>query len=396
MTVRVLLSSVALCHCTASDEPTDVPDEATEPGQADSGGGAPTASDGGDNGNGDDDAGDDDGDAEDDDDGDAGGDDDDDDGDGVVKSVAELREALLTAEPGDRIVVAPGEYVAPDAYQVDFAMMPRRVYYYSQSAGSPSQPITIESQDSDDKAVLEGMTTGDSAYILWINGAHWRVRNLVLRVGGKGLMLDEASESEVTGVEVYNVGDEGIHLRSGTSDSLVDGCIVDGTGLVQPGFGEGIYIGSDNSQWDLYERACNNNVVRDCEIRNSRAEGIDVKEGTTGNVVEGSSIYGAEIAGENFADSFIDLKGDGAQIRNNVFYRESNGTVTRGVAIVHRDVELTATNNWIFDNTFSLDDAEGVMVHAYDGLDNYAWDNVREPVGDEYAGNEPELYTHEP
>jgi endoglucanase len=310
--------------------------------------------------------------------------------------VAALRTALIDADPGDCIVVASGTYAAPDSYTVNYATADRTVYYYSQQSGTAGQPITIISADAEDKAVLAGINTEESGYILWINGSNWNIVNLVLQTGGKGLVLDEASDSVIDGVEVYEVGDEGIHLRSGTSDTVVKNCTVDGTGIEQPGFGEGIYIGSDNGQWDKYEKACNNNTVEYCTLKNTAAEGVDVKEGTTNIIIHDCNIYGDGISGENNADSFIDLKGDAARVYNNTFYKENNATVTRGVAIVERPQGPTATNNWIYDNNFEMNNADGLMVHAYAGSDNYAWDNSRNPAGEEYKGNDPELYLTDP
>ncbi|MEM9458035.1 MAG: right-handed parallel beta-helix repeat-containing protein [Myxococcota bacterium] len=309
----------------------------------------------------------------------------------MVRDVAGLRAALLGATAGDRIVVAPGVYAPEDVLEEDYAGAPRAAYFLANASGSEQDPIRLEAEDPANPPTLRGLTYSDSAYVLWIRGEYWQIQDLVLERGGKGLMLDESSHTVASRVEVYDMGDEGIHLRSGTSNALVEDCVVESVGLNQPGFGEGLYIGSDGSQWGLYEPACHNNVIRGCTVRGTRAEGVDIKEGTEGNVVEDSDFYGGEISGENFADSFIDLKGVDARVRNNRFYKEDNGTVTRGVAIVERPMGPTAQGNWIFDNEFFLDDANGVMVHAYAGSGNCAWDNMRTPAGDDYQGNAPEL-----
>ena len=313
-----------------------------------------------------------------------------------VNDVASLRAALSSAEPGHRIVLAPGSYIAPDHQSVDYAGDQRSAYFHSMHAGTASAPIVLESADPTNKAELIGLHTDDASYVLWIRGEHWDVRNVVLRQGGKGLMLDEASHSHIDGVEVYDVRDEGIHLRSGTSDAIVENCVVDGTGKGKPGFGEGIYVGSDNGQWDSYERACDRNVIRGCTIRDVAAEAIDVKEGTTGTIIEDCTMYGGSISGENFADSFVDLKGDAGRVLSNTFYREGNEIVTRGVAIVERAKGPTATNNWVFGNLYHMSDATGLMVHAYAGSDNYAWDNTRAPEGEDYQGGSPELFITDP
>jgi hypothetical protein len=48
-----------------------------------------------------------------------------------------------------------------------------------------------------------------------------------------------------------------------------------------------------------------------------RAESIDIKEGTTGGELSGNIFDGSGQSGENFADSWVDIKGNGYLIRNN-------------------------------------------------------------------------------
>ena len=69
---------------------------------------------------------------------------------------------------------------------------------------------------------------------------------LILERGGKGLMLDESNNSVVSGVTVRDVGEEAIHLRSGSINCIVQDYNVRETGKNKPGFGEGVYIGSDH------------------------------------------------------------------------------------------------------------------------------------------------------
>jgi hypothetical protein len=52
-------------------------------------------------------------------------------------------------------------------------------------------------------------------------------------------------------------------------------------------------------------------------ISNTTAEGIDIKEGTTGGVITGNIFTNAGYSGENYADSWIDVKGNGYLIAGN-------------------------------------------------------------------------------
>lgn len=52
-------------------------------------------------------------------------------------------------------------------------------------------------------------------------------------------------------------------------------------------------------------------------IVDTRAEPIDIKEGSTGGVVRDNELGGDAVAGQNSADSWIDVKGNGYLIANN-------------------------------------------------------------------------------
>jgi len=298
-----------------------------------------------------------------------------------------LQSALLSAIPGDVIVLMPGTYVATAKHTYNYSGAQRTAYFGGIRDGQPisgtqDKPIILQSADPKRPAILRGLDMKGLGYVLWINGENWVISDIIVEYGAKGIMMDNASDSLVKNVTIRQIGDEGLHLRSGTSRVLVDNVTVEDTGLVQPGFGEGIYVGSDRAQWDKYLPACNNNVIRNCTLRRTTAEAIDIKEGVNGTVVTGCSIYGSKISNELFADSFIDIKGNGSRIFDNTFFKENNPLVTRSIALVNRDndiVKSSSSYNWIYNNVFNMNDENGAIVHGYKGTENYAWNNVRIP-----------------
>ena len=77
------------------------------------------------------------------------------------------------------------------------------------------------------------------------------------------------------------LGEEAIHIRDGSSHFLIQGNTIENTGLSEPGYGEGIYIGSDKSVHSYYNQTVTFVTITDNYIGpNVRAESIDVKEGT--------------------------------------------------------------------------------------------------------------------
>ncbi|HKG52582.1 MAG TPA: hypothetical protein VKB14_19295 [Actinomycetales bacterium] len=94
------------------------------------------------------------------------------------------------------------------------------------------------------EAVLGGQgPTGH--YGLHLKGAsHWTLSGFTVVNASKGIVLDAPSHDMLDGVEVKNIGAEGIHLRSFSSDDAVRHSVVHNTGKSSPQYGEGIYVGS--------------------------------------------------------------------------------------------------------------------------------------------------------
>lgn len=225
-------------------------------------------------------------------------------GDGlVVESAPGLQAALDAAQPGDVIQIAPGSYVG------NFVITP---------SGTADDPITLcGSVDS----VLDGGDV-EGGYVVHLNGAsHWRLVGFTVTNGQKGVMADGTVGSVIQGLTVTRIGDEAIHLRRFSTDNLVSGNVVSVTGLRREKFGEGIYIGTAESNWAEITGgmpdASDRNVVEGNTISETTAEAIDIKEGTTGGIVRGNTFDGSGMH-EDGADSWVDVKGNDWVIEGNV------------------------------------------------------------------------------
>ncbi|TAJ46453.1 MAG: hypothetical protein EPO52_15685 [Herbiconiux sp.] len=209
-----------------------------------------------------------------------------------VTSAGELSAALSSAEPGAVIVLADATYSG------EFTIT---------RSGTADAPITLCAGPG---AVLDGGST-DHGYTLHLDGASfWVIDGLTVSGGQKGVMLDRSSNNQLTGLSISGTGDEGLHLRAGSSDNLVEGSTISGTGLRSPEFGEGIYVGTAESNWcdisDCAPDASDRNRLLGNSISATPAESIDVKEGTTGGEIRDNRVDGA---GTTAVDSLLDVKG---------------------------------------------------------------------------------------
>jgi nitrous oxidase accessory protein NosD len=196
----------------------------------------------------------------------------------TVADAAGLQAALDSAQPGDVIALTAATYVG------NFVMT---------VSGTADAPITLCGTA---ESILDGDGT-DDGYVVHLDGAsYWHLVGFTVTNGQKGVMADGTVGSVIEKLTVHTIGDEAIHLRRMSTDNLVTGNSVSNTGLRRDKFGEGIYIGSAESNWgditggdpDTSDR----NVIEGNTIWATTAESIDIKEGTSDGVVRGNTFDG--------------------------------------------------------------------------------------------------------
>jgi nitrous oxidase accessory protein NosD len=250
-----------------------------------------------------------------------------------VSTARDLQAALDAARAGQVIRLADGRYEGN--------------FVASAQAGADA-PIRLCGGRG---AVLDGGDV-DGDYTLHLSGAtHWQVSGLTVTGGQKGVMVDAGSGIRIEGLLVTSMGDEAIHLRTNSSDNAVVGNTIRDTGLRKPKFGEGVYVGSAESNWcqltDCRPDRSDRNLVEGNDIAGTTAEAVDIKEGTSDGVLRGNTFDGAAMVE---ADSWVDVKGNGWTIEGNT------GTSTSADGFqVHEVVD-----GWGRDTVFSGNAVGGV------------------------------------
>jgi len=300
-----------------------------------------------------------------------------------VTSMTEIHTALKSAQPGDEIVISSGSYVGKlGANSSGFGS----AYFNSDMSGTKEKPIIIRSEDPENPVTLMGERTG-TGYVFRITGDYWIIQDINFSTAQKGIMLDNASYNIIRNCSVDNVGQEGIHFRDNSCYNLLENSSVTNTGLQTAGFGEGIYVGSANSAWSSHGSACDYNTIRGCTLGPGiTAEHFDIKEGTTGTIIEDCIMDGTGISGANYADSFVDLKGDNAIVRNNICYRNGN-TVIVDAFQLHNQIDAWGLNNEISGNTAYMDETTGYVINATHDTSAKTCGNIRVPEGQMYTGD---------
>ena len=291
----------------------------------------------------------------------------------ALATAAEIQTAMRNATAGTTILVAPGSYVGLRSKSGN-----GKSHFFSSKSGTASRPIVLKSCDPLRPAVFLGDGPDDSSYVFRLTGDHWVVEDIVVAKGTKGIVLDNANRNVLRRVEVHSIGDEGIHLRDGSSYNIVEQSRLHDIGLVRPGYGEGIYVGSDSSA--AYEHRVVGNVIRTTTfMAGIGGEHVDIKEGADGTVVEYCVFDGLGISGEHYADSFIDVKGVNSVVHHNLAYRNGNSKILDAFQVrVMPGAYASGYNNEFHSNTIDLDACSGYLLRAMSGTTRTtAYANVR-------------------
>jgi hypothetical protein len=246
-----------------------------------------------------------------------------------VATTTELKAALTAALPGDRITLADGVYAGT------FSLL---------RSGTAVERIRVCGSSA---AVVDGgnilANYGFRVQASYVDLVGFGITNVQ-----KGIVADSSSYDTFDRLTIWNIGDEGVHLRTHSKNNAITNSAIHDTGKRTPGFGEGVYVGSANNNWCTYT-ACaadrsDNNLVHGNRFWAMGAEAVDIKEGTVGGTVADNTFDGTGSG----ALSWVDVKGNGWVIRGN------KGTVSL------RDGFLTsvAVTGWGRNNTFLLNTAD--------------------------------------
>lgn len=273
----------------------------------------------------------------------------------TVSGADELQQALSAAKPGDVIRMAPGTYQGK---------------FVAQTSGTADRPIFL---CGDSNAILDGGGVR-AGYGFHLNKASfWRLVGFTVQNSQKGVMADTTRGSIVQGLTVHDIGDEAIHLRNFSTGNIVQYNKIYNTGLRREKFGEGVYLGTAESNWERFSGGrmdkSDNNVVRGNVIR-ATAEAIDIKEGTSGGRIINNIFDGSATGGDKHNDSWVDVKGNNYLIEGN----RGKQTPLDGFQ-THKIVDGWGVGNVFRNNTIDLGTGTGVGINDTAGGNKIACDN---------------------
>lgn len=219
----------------------------------------------------------------------------------TVTNSAELLRALPYAKPGNVIRLAPGTYTGQIKVTAN---------------GTPTQPIWI--CGSRDAIVNVGGISLNHGFLI-NNSSNLIVTGMTVTNGLKGVAVLASHHVTISDLLIQEIGYEGVHLQSQTTDSTVVGNTIRRTGRLDPFYGEGVYIGSSKNNWCALTACLPDRSDRNAIVGNTLSESgsqlIDAKEGTTGGVIRGNLLSG--LNGMARSDGWVMVMGNGWSVTAN-------------------------------------------------------------------------------
>lgn len=284
-------------------------------------------------------------------------------GTSAALSFVTIQKGFDVAQPGDTIQLEPGTYLQ-DAI--------------SKRDGTQASPITIMGTP---QAIVKG---AGGARIFEINHDHIIFKNFT--IDGHHTSSDTATSyrdkliyiqgkqirSGVTGLKVLNMtlrnaGGECLRLRYFATDNEVANSTIQNCGVIDFRFsgggknGEGVYIGTSNTQWGDGKNPTNEpdvstgNWIHHNTFDTQGNECVDIKEGATGNIIEHNTCSGQKDPESGGFDS----RGNGNTFRFNISRNNTGAGIRFGGANATYGI-----NNDAYGNTITGNAAGGIKFMA--------------------------------
>ncbi|MBE0390204.1 Ig-like domain-containing protein [Flavobacterium sp. PL002] len=300
----------------------------------------------------------------------------------ICTTVAQIKAAMADAQPGDEIIINPGVYLS-DSKVIDG--INKYNCFSGLANGTTSKPIILRGSSTTNKTILKPASNLDlTTPVLGITGDYWIIKDLEISNGLRGVNLDTANNCQLINLEIHTIAQEALHIRSNSSYNLVQNCKIYNTGITSPGYGEGIYIGTDQASHSSYSPNCDNNTIEGCTFGpNIKAECIDIKEGTQYTIVRNCTFTAAGISNVNSADAFMDIKGGYTFVYNNTFNADNETNLASCIDFQQRTGTNSGYRIAIFNNTFNLGSSKASIPTARKKggtpSEIHIWGNTRNP-----------------
>ena len=112
--------------------------------------------------------------------------------------------------------------------------------------------VTIEALNAAKKPILKGKDYTDKYVFYGQKVPGLTIKNIKFTEARKGVVIDRSNNITFENNEIFEIGEEGFHLRDGSDNAIIRNNHIHDTGLVKVDRGEAIYICNDRKMWNPY------------------------------------------------------------------------------------------------------------------------------------------------
>ena len=193
---------------------------------------------------------------------------------------ADVRAAIAALNPGDELVLRGGTY----SFTSRFAIT---------KVGTPSQPITIRGK-AGEIAVVTNVATQN---VIEVDSSLYVVlKNLSITGGSHGVRFMNSDFVTIEDNEIYETGDVAVSANSG---GTYEGLVIRHNHIHHTnGTGEGMYLGCNSNACRVMNSVIEWNYVHHTNRATvEQGDGIELKEGSSGNVIRHNVVHDTNYPG---------------------------------------------------------------------------------------------------
>lgn len=193
-----------------------------------------------------------------------------------VTPADDLRAAMAALTPGDELIVHGGTYTMTSRFGVSVV-------------GTAAAPITIRAADGE-QPLIERPNADQNLWDLE-RVEHVTIRGLRFRGGSAGLRISAADHFTLEACEIFETAD--VALRANDAGVTYRAMAIRGNHIHDTGgTGEGMYLGCNSDGCRVMDSVIEGNYVHHTNAGDvSQGDGIELKEGSAGNIIRDNVIH---------------------------------------------------------------------------------------------------------
>lgn len=279
----------------------------------------------------------------------------------------DLRAAIAALTPGAELVLRGGTYTVSSSFRITVV-------------GTQAQPVVIRSK-AGERALIQQTNAGQN--IIEIFGSQYLVvRGVAFTGGSHGIRLMDSDYITIEDCEVYETGDVAVSANSGGT--------YEGLKLLRNhihhtnGTGEGMYLGCNSNACRVANSLIEGNYVHHTNrLSVEQGDGIELKEGSYGNVIRDNVVHDTNYPGI-LTYSTVG-SGPANVIEGNVIWNTNDNAIQSAAdAIIRNNIVLgspIALQSHQAGSPSNLQVVHNTVITTGDGI------NVRNVVGDVLVAN---------